>query len=181
VSQAVLKRVAQEQVVVTSDDVILGLIRCFLPAKDQAGQHNQTFFFHVVSALLLHLGTQYPSCPQKKPATRIGLRPWQEARAKELLFASPQDDIPISRLSAACGLSESHFVRAFKITTGLSTRQWLQEQRVEAAKSLLANAGQEIAQIALDLGFSDQSHFTRVFSKIVGVSPGVWRRNVRAH
>jgi len=181
VLQAVLKRVAEEQVVVTSDGVILGLIRCFLPAIDQAGRHNQTFFFHVVSALLLHLGAQYQGCSEKKPATRIGLRPWQESRAKELLLASPQDDMPISRLSAACGLSESHFARAFKVSTGLSTRQWLQEQRVAAAKNLLAGPGQEIAQIALDLGFSDQSHFTRVFSKIVGVSPGAWRRNERAH
>jgi AraC family transcriptional regulator len=179
-SQVALKVLDERQVLTAADSVVSGLIRCFLPAADHGGQHNQTFFFHVVSALLLHLGPQFQGHSLTHAAVPLGLRPWQEMKAKKLLLSSSQGEMPLSKLSVACGLSESHFARAFKKTTGMSTRQWLQEQRIAVAKNLLAEAEQEIAQIALDLGYSDQSHFTRVFSKMVGVSPGAWRRNERA-
>ncbi|WP_408056533.1 helix-turn-helix domain-containing protein [Tardiphaga alba] len=70
-------------------------------------------------------------------------------------------------------------MHAFKKTTGLTPHQWIQSQRIERARNALANTSQPLAEIALECGFSDQSHFTRVFSKIVGSPPGNWRRHVK--
>jgi hypothetical protein len=53
--------------------------------------------------------------------------------------------------------------------------RWLLERRVDRAKELLRHSS-PIAEIALECGFSDQSHFTRVFTNLMGVPPGVWRR-----
>jgi AraC-like DNA-binding protein len=53
---------------------------------------------------------------------------------------------------------------------------WLLQCRVDAAKSMLRDRRLPLSEVALGCGFADQSHFTRVFSRLVGVSPGLWRR-----
>jgi AraC family transcriptional regulator len=87
------------------------------------------------------------------------------------------DQISLGELAKECRLSISHFARAFRQSTGETPHRWLLKRRIEAAKELLLSSELAIAEIALDCGFSDQSHLTRVFSVMVGASPGVWRRN----
>jgi AraC family transcriptional regulator len=108
--------------------------------------------------------------------SRGGLAGWQERRAKEILAAHLTGQIALQEVAHACGLSVSHFSRAFRETTGLAPHQWLLHRRIEAAKSAMHDARLPLADVALSCGFADQSHFTRVFSKQVGVSPGCWRR-----
>jgi AraC family transcriptional regulator len=60
--------------------------------------------------------------------------------------------------------------------TGLAPHQWLVQQRIAKAKDLLTRSSQSLADIASDCGFSDQSHFTRVFLRAVGATPAEWRR-----
>jgi transcriptional regulator GlxA family with amidase domain len=76
-------------------------------------------------------------------------------------------------------LSQSQFGRAFKASTGLAPHQWQMNLRINRAQQLLLDGELSLAQIALVTGFSEQSHFTRVFRSIVGVSPGFWRRDRR--
>jgi AraC family transcriptional regulator len=71
---------------------------------------------------------------------------------------------------------DESFSRAFKQSTGIPPHQWLLDRRVETAKDLLRRSCLSLTDIALTCGFSDQSHFTRVFVRACGVSPGVWRR-----
>jgi transcriptional regulator GlxA family with amidase domain len=59
---------------------------------------------------------------------------------------------------------------------GIPPYRWLTKMRVERAKELLKDPRCELAEIALHCGFVDQSHFTRVFSRSEGYSPGRWRR-----
>ena len=79
--------------------------------------------------------------------------------------------------AAEFDLSVSHFSRAFRTSTGLPPHQWLLRQRVKAAKQLLGVHDLPLSEIAISAGFANQSHFTRVFSSVVGVSPGAWRRD----
>ena len=79
-------------------------------------------------------------------------------------------------LANACGLSSKHFSRAFRQSNGLSPHQWLLQRRVDKAKRVLRDPRVAIADVAIACGFSDQSHFTRVFTRWVGSSPGQWRR-----
>ena len=110
------------------------------------------------------------------PPIRGGLAPWQERRAKELMSTHLGRPIPLAFVASECRLSISHFARSFKQCTGKPPHRWLLENRVERAKELLTDAGLPLAEIALECGFSDQSHFTRVFSRIAGTSPGTWQR-----
>lgn len=82
-------------------------------------------------------------------------------------------------LASLAGLSMFHFSRKFKHTTGLSPYEFVLIRRVHRARALLAETNRSIAQIALDVGFSNQSHFTTVFKQILGQTPGRYRE--RAH
>jgi transcriptional regulator GlxA family with amidase domain len=85
-------------------------------------------------------------------------------------------EVPLAQLARECGLSASHFTRAFRQSVGMAPHQWLLAQRVERAKERLLHSDAPLATIAVDCGFADQSHFTRVFTKQMTASPGQWRR-----
>jgi len=75
-----------------------------------------------------------------------------------------------------CGLSVAHFSRAFLCTLGVAPHHWLIEQRIALSKQKLRDERQSLFDVAAECGFTDQSHFTRFFTRIVGAGPGAWRR-----
>ncbi len=85
--------------------------------------------------------------------------------------------INLKDLAQMSGLSQAQFGRAFKAATGFSPHRWLLEARVRRAQRLLLDADTSLSEIALSVGFSEQSHFTRVFQRVVGATPGSWRRD----
>src|SRR5689334_12113598 len=96
-----------------------------------------------------------------------GLAPWQERRSKEMIAADPSGATSLAAVAEACGLSVGYFSRAFRKTTGLAPHTWLQHARVERAMTMLRGTDKSLSEIALACGFSDQSHFTRVFTQRV--------------
>jgi AraC family transcriptional regulator len=109
-----------------------------------------------------------------------GLAGWQLDLAVRLLRSDLSGDFPVGELASRCGLSRSYFARAFKISMGLPPHRWLMRHRVRRAQELLIRANESIAEIALSCGFADQSHLTRVFHAVIGVSPAAWRRRRKA-
>ncbi len=81
-------------------------------------------------------------------------------------------------LAHAADVSPSHLIRLFKDATGLTPRRYLFELRIEKARELLSTTSMPIAEIALELGFFDQSHLNRVFKQIVACTPYEYRRGV---
>lgn len=90
---------------------------------------------------------------------------------EEYIHAHLDQNIALSDLAAVAQLSEFHFARLFKQTTGLPPHQYVIYQRVERAKRLIAAGRLSLAQIASEVGFSDQSQLTRHFKRLVGVTP----------
>ena len=74
--------------------------------------------------------------------------------------ASLDKDISIAQLASECGLSSSHFARAFKQATGQPPYRWLLERRLDTAQDLLLNSQMSLQEIASACGFLDQSHFS---------------------
>jgi AraC family transcriptional regulator len=137
---------------------------------------NQLFIDHMMLALTAHVAQAYGGLrPGNEPA-RGGLAPWQVKRACERLDSDLGGKLSLQQIAAEFDLSVSHFSRAFRISTGLPPHQWLLQQRVKAAKQLMTVRDLPLSEIAMSAGFANQSHFTRVFSSVVGVSPGAWRR-----
>lgn len=140
---------------------------------------NQLFVDHVASAMHLHLAHTYGGM-QAPPPVKGGLAPWQLRRATELLAAHLDGEVTLAAVAAQCGLSISHFTRAFKNSTGQPPHRWLLARRVDHAQSLLRASNASLSDIAAQCGFTDQAHFTRVFRRHAGLSPGEWRRQRRS-
>jgi AraC family transcriptional regulator len=159
------------------DNVLKHFAIALLPALAASDQANRLFADHAARAVTAHLAKTYAPIQFRPRFGRGGLAPWQERRAKEMLRANLSGDLSLTKLADACRLSAGHFSRAFKQTVGCPPHQWLLHQRVEQAKQLILNTDTPLCEIALDVGFADQSHFTRVFSQRVKASPAAWRRN----
>jgi AraC-like DNA-binding protein len=80
----------------------------------------------------------------------------------------------MSRSGGAIALA--HFARSFKATMGLTPHHFVINRRQDRAVELLSISSESLADIATLCGFSDQSHFCRVFKRALGLSPGTWRR-----
>ena len=109
-----------------------------------------------------------------------GLAPWQLELASRLLLRDLGDSRPVSELASACGLSRSHFAKAFKASMGTPPHRWLLRHRVHRAAEMLERTDESISAIASSCGFADQSHLTRIFHAMVGFSPADWRRRRKA-
>jgi AraC-like DNA-binding protein len=92
-------------------------------------------------------------------------------RARDYLADHVTENVSLHELSAIVGLSPFHLLRVFRREVGLAPHEYLLNERIRRARILL-NRGVPIGEIACELGFADQSHFTRRFKQTVGVSPG---------
>jgi AraC-like DNA-binding protein len=156
------------------DPIMRALTSSLYPALDQPEQANRLFVDHVMLAVGFHVTQTYGGL--KAALAHGGLAPWQERRAKEIIDANLDGEVPLAELARQCGLSSSHFSRAFRQSTGTSPHRWLLHQRVEKAKRLLRDRQFSLSEVALACGFADQSHLTRVFTKLSGAGPAAWRR-----
>lgn len=91
----------------------------------------------------------------------------------EGLLAGP---ISVSVLARSCHLSPDYFARRFRARFGRSPGAFVQERRVAVAAELLRSTHDPIEDVAARTGFSNRFHFTRVFTRVLGVAPGAWRK-----
>lgn len=84
--------------------------------------------------------------------------------------------ISLDELARQAGVSRSYFARQFRLSTGESPMGYLRRIRIERSKIILQTRATTVGAVAASLGFSDQSHFTRMFSRVVGVPPGVYAK-----
>ncbi len=119
--------------------------------------------------VLTHLSERHLSEPRNDPAIRDERN--KILRVKDYLHRNYWKNISVEDLTEIAQLSRFHLMRTFRRDVGLSPHAYLTQIRVEAAKKLLSE-GASIVDVASDIGFTDQSHFTRHFKRITGVTPG---------
>lgn len=90
--------------------------------------------------------------------------------ARRLLSEEIDRNISLEHAAESVGMSRFHFLRTFKKATGIPPHVYRTVKRIEAAKSFIKE-GMPLSQVALDTGFSDQSHFTNTFRSYAGASP----------
>lgn len=126
-----------------------------------------------VSALAQLIARHAGGRPQLRPEARAHRA---IMRAKEYLETHYTKNISLDQLAATANLSPFHFTRVFREVVGLPPHTYLTQIRIERAKTLLSQ-DLSIAQVAGETGFVDQSHLTRRFKRIVGVTPGQYALN----
>lgn len=104
------------------------------------------------------------------------LAPWQERKVLDHIGRRLDKSISNGDLAEIASLSIGHFSRCFKGSFGVSPREYVIRSRLERAKRLMRETPAPLSQIALDSGFADQAHMSRLFHAIVGSTPTRWRR-----
>lgn len=108
-----------------------------------------------------------------------GLAPWQAKRSRRFIEDNLAGRITIDDLAKLTRLSPSYFCAAFRASFGTSPHDFVCRCRVDLAKRLMMETEAPLCEIALDSGFADQSHLSRVFRRVTGTTPAAWRRTRR--
>ena len=166
---------------VSSSAVLVKLLNSAQQAL--AGDHEEARQFIARAADLLKGDVERRDAiehPETAEPANRHLAPWQTRRAKEFIEANLAETIRIEDLADVTRLSASYFSRAFRSDIGESPYAYVIRQRIERAKEMMLRTDQSLAYIARACGLSDQPHLTRLFRRIVGVSPASWRRLQRS-
>jgi AraC family transcriptional regulator len=107
--------------------------------------------------------------------TREGARPGWLIRAMELLHASLDREVSMAEIARQVGVHPVHLSRTFPRFHGCTMGEYLRRLRVERARDQLLATDRPLSAIALDAGFADQAHFTRVFRAHTGLTPSAFR------
>jgi len=124
----------------------------------------------------LALLTTGPEPGSRARAPRGGLAPWQARRVAAYVHVHIGTSLRTSELAKLVRLSYSHFNRAFKVSFQETPTAYIMRQRMRLAQNKMLTTGHPLSQVALECGLCDQAHFSRMFRRIVGESPRLWRR-----
>ena len=121
---------------------------------------------------LAELITRHAGC--NGAPRKMGREPWAVRQVRDYLDAHSDENVSLTELTSLTGLSSFRLTRVFSEKTGLPPHAYLTQLRVSRAKTLLAQ-GYPISQVALEAGFTHQSHLNRHFKRLVGITPGQYR------
>lgn len=157
-----------------SNDRIWTLVRLLSDAVNDPDPSAQLYGDGLTAAIVAQLFA-HPAQPSTEDGT--GLAPWQLRRVVEYLNAHLPKHVDLAHLAALAGLSQSHFSRAFKASTGMAPYRWQLDARIRRAQNLLIDTRASLEQVAETTGFADAVHFGRTFRKLTGATPAAWRHD----
>lgn len=115
-----------------------------------------------------------------RPRLTRGLSPSLLQRASAYIDAHLDAKLRLPEIARVVQLSPCHFARQFKQASGFSPHQFVVRRRIMRAAELLLSTESSLGEIALEIGCSDQSHFTTLFRKTTGMTPRAFRDRIRA-
>ncbi|WP_020408373.1 helix-turn-helix domain-containing protein [Hahella ganghwensis] len=130
---------------------------------------TETILFAVMTGLVLRHSRTRPS-PKEIPQAKKAL-----LLVKDFIDSQPALDVSLTELAGLAGLSPYNFVRQFKKAFGLAPHGYQIQARLKMAKGML-RGGFKPAQVAVECGFHDQSHFTLHFKRALGTTPGRYQQ-----
>lgn len=161
-----------------SDSTLTNIIQLFYEEVKNEGRNGKIYLDtlkKLLSNYFLKNYSDYDDLILNKKSTTISESMLNTI--KEYVTSNLEEDISIDTLSFKMGLSKFYFLREFKKATGITPYQYILKLKLEKAEELLRKTGKSLIEISLELGFSDQSHFTRTFSNKYGVSPKRYKSN----
>jgi len=148
-----------------------------LRAEAAASTPGGLAMVEAVTAAVGHLLVRHAGIEQSRRARILGgLSAVAKRRVLELIHAALDARLTIETLAGEAGLSPAHFARAFRESLGQPPHQYLLALRLERARRLLETTHASLSDIAQRAGFADQAHFTRLFKRAFGVTPGAMVR-----
>jgi AraC family transcriptional regulator len=159
-----------------SDTFIQSILLAFKGEAEIGGMGSPLLIDSLKTALAVHLLRNYCVTRPKLSSYSNGLSQATLTLVKEYINNHLHQDLKLDELAAIAQLSPYHFLRLFKQSIGITPHQYILQCRLNHAKNLLQHSHLSIAEIAIRTGFCDQSHLTRHFKRIMGMTPKqLWR------
>jgi AraC-like DNA-binding protein len=140
---------------------------CELLANGDEPLASESVLLATLVSTLLRMADGKPKLP------KVGHERRAVRRVQEHLRENLSGNVRLEALSELAGLSRFHLIRVFRAATGVAPHAWQLQLRIHWAKVLLTQ-GRPLVEVALETGFADQSHFTRKFKQVVGMTPGAF-------
>jgi AraC family transcriptional regulator len=142
--------------------------------RDDGSGLTDLYVEHVAGLAMAHL----VRLQQRPTVTRARLSETRLNQVLECIEESLQRDLRVGELADLAGLEPDVFSRAFRLRVGVPPYRYVLERRIRRAELLLAASGRSIAEIALEVGFSSQSHLTTQFRRLRRITPAAYRKNL---
>ncbi len=157
------------------DEVLSVLLEQLRRELTSPRQPSALFVQGIAQGIAVHLLRSYsdPRTGRRRPAG--GLPAFKLRKVTDLMETQLDQDFRLERLARAAGLSDFHFCRMFKQSTGYSPSGYFIRLRMEKARRLLRETEQSVIDIGLCVGYSSPSHFSQVFRRDAGVTPSEYR------
>lgn len=160
-------------------DPLLQHMALALQTKIEGEGINGRFYVEtLVDALAVHFLRRFHAT-RHSPGQGHGAFPYKLRRAITYIKAHLAQELSLTTLAAVGETSPAHFARLFKYATGLAPHRYVIACRMEEAKRLLAETAETLIDIGLHVGCADQSHFTALFHKYVGLTPKAYRDSIK--
>lgn len=157
------------------DPTILHIAQLLRTEVIEGGVAGTLFVESLRNVLAVHLLRHYGEMAKPTLTNPKRLSLLQMQQIKDHIENHLDDDLSLATLAAIVPMSEFHFARLFKASTGEAPYRYITQRRIERAKVLLSVTQLSVAEIAYRVGFANQSHFTTQFRKMVGATPKRYR------
>ncbi|MFQ4139070.1 helix-turn-helix transcriptional regulator [Nodosilinea sp. PGN35] len=160
----------------TADSFIQSLVLALKAEVVSGGLGSSLLVDSLKTALVIHLLRDYCVTQPRLSSIAGGLSKTKRKQVKEYVDANLHQELKLVELAAIAQISPAYFARLFKQSEGISPHQYILQRRVEQAQALLRHSELSLAEIAVRVGFCDQSHLTRCFKRLVGITPTQFRQ-----
>jgi AraC family transcriptional regulator len=153
-------------------DLQLYHVAMLLLAESQSGGvMGRLYVESLTQVLVIHLLRHYSTFTQTITTDNRSLTRTQLQQAIDYIHAHLDRDLSLAELASIINISPTYFASLFKQAMGITPHQYVIQQRVEQAKMMLKRTDLAIADIALQVGFSSQSHLTQQLKRFTGMTP----------
>jgi AraC family transcriptional regulator len=135
------------------------------------GLMGQMYIESLTHLLAIHLIRHHSAFAVKLQQVKEGLSPSTLQQVIEYIHTYLEQELTLVQLASIAAMSPAYFSTQFKASMGLAPHQYVIEQRIEKAKQLLLQGKYSIGEVALQVGFCDQSHLTRHMRRLLGITP----------
>lgn len=164
-----------QDVLKARDPIIAGAAEAIASEAEQQGMGGQLYVEAVATQMAVHLLRKYSSVSCRQSRHAGGLSARQARQVVDYIESRIDSHLSLDELAAVAGVSSWHFLRQFRTRFNCAPHAYVIERRIERAKRLLLRGALPIKEIAVNCGFSDQAHMTRLFRKYLGVTPAAVR------
>ena len=160
------------------DPLIHGIALALKSELELQKQANQIYIDSLTTSLSIHLIKNYSTFERSLREYEDGLSKYKLRQVINYINSHIEREIKLTELATMVDMSKYYFLRLFKQSMGITPHQYVTKQRMEKAKQLLKQDKLSIAEVAAECGFSNQSHFAKVFHKNIGATPRAYRENL---